>query len=307
MGSEAPVVSKHRIRFERDGALIELAALDMGDPQRPVDVVFLHANGFNAATYRSILLPLSDRLRIVAVDQQGHGGSPQRTLSEGRTDALIFRDDLIGLLDQTGGDTPLVLSGHSLGGCVALLAAASAPERVKALTLFDPVILPRDVAERTRRMDGSKTPDPVLVQKARARRAVFPSREAVFASYRGRGAFATWPDEVLHDYIEDAFRSRGDGEVELTCAPDWEAANFAAHGHDTWGAMEKITVPVTILRAETGSTCALTRSGDFPGPNPDVQVTTVAGASHFLPMERPDLVRAALLRATGAQTSRTYS
>src|SRR5579875_3441678 len=51
----------------------EMAALDFGDASRPVDVVFLHANGFNAMTYRSILAPLSLSLRIVALDQRGHG------------------------------------------------------------------------------------------------------------------------------------------------------------------------------------------------------------------------------------------
>ncbi len=33
----------------------EMAVLDFGDPNRPVDLIFSHANGFNAATYRSLL------------------------------------------------------------------------------------------------------------------------------------------------------------------------------------------------------------------------------------------------------------
>ena len=39
----------------------EMSVLDFGDPKRPVDLVFCHANGFNAATYRSVLAPLSAR------------------------------------------------------------------------------------------------------------------------------------------------------------------------------------------------------------------------------------------------------
>ena len=56
----------------RGGAM---AALDFGDPGRPVDIVFVHANGFNARTYRTILEPLAEDLRILAVDQRGHGRS----------------------------------------------------------------------------------------------------------------------------------------------------------------------------------------------------------------------------------------
>ena len=44
----------------------EMALLDFGPAERPVDMVFSHANGFNARTYRSILAPLAADLRILA-------------------------------------------------------------------------------------------------------------------------------------------------------------------------------------------------------------------------------------------------
>ena len=56
----------------RGGAV---AALEFGAAERPVDLVFVHANGFNARTYRSILAPLADGWRILAVDQRGHGAT----------------------------------------------------------------------------------------------------------------------------------------------------------------------------------------------------------------------------------------
>lgn len=39
----------------------EMSVLDFGDPKRPVDLIFVHANGFNAATYRSLLAPCRRR------------------------------------------------------------------------------------------------------------------------------------------------------------------------------------------------------------------------------------------------------
>ena len=53
----------------------EMAALEFGDAGRPLDVVFLHANGLNALTYRSLLGPLSLGLRVLAPDLRGHGDS----------------------------------------------------------------------------------------------------------------------------------------------------------------------------------------------------------------------------------------
>ncbi|OYX89899.1 MAG: hypothetical protein B7Y78_14200 [Caulobacter sp. 35-67-4] len=131
-----------------------------------------------------------------------------------------------------------------------------------------------------------------IAQAALRRRAVFDDREAVVAAYTGRGAFKTWPETMLADYVDGGFVDRDDGKVELACAPAWEASNYSAQAHDPWRAIRKVTGPVRILRAERGSTC---RIGDrFARRGRDVTVETVAGTSHFLPMERPDLARDAI-------------
>jgi pimeloyl-ACP methyl ester carboxylesterase len=292
--SAAAQPRRRMFSIQSRGASGELAALDFGDPQRPVDVLFLHANGFNAMTYRSILAPLAAGMRILAVDQQGHGRSPQRTRAERRADWLDLRDDLLGLLDvlDTG---PLVLAGHSMGGAVSVLATAVQPERVRALALFDPVIISREA--RAAAADANH--DNSLAAGADRRRAEFPSREMVFKSYHGRGAFRTWPDQAVLDYITDGFRDRPDGSVELSCAPTWEASSFRAHGHDLWPAMRSIEVPVRILRAEIASTCHLETAADFNPGNPRIEVRTIPGSTHFLPIERADLTRQTLLEAIG--------
>jgi hypothetical protein len=59
--------------------------------------------------------------------------------------------------------------------------------------------------------------------------------------------------------------------------------------------MGRIDAPVVILKAEVGSTCRLSARDPFPPGNRRVRIETVPGTSHFLPMERPDLVRGTLL------------
>ena len=80
-----------------------LSVLDFGDPKRPVDLVFVHANGFNAMTYRSLLAPLSGSLRIWAPDLRGHGATVLPTGVEGRRSWADHRDDLVSLLDSLDG------------------------------------------------------------------------------------------------------------------------------------------------------------------------------------------------------------
>ena len=268
--------------------------MEFGDRERPLDLIFLHANGFNALTYRQVLAPLASRLHMLAVDQQGHGSSPRRIAIEGRKSWTDLAADVLALLDLLDGP-PVVLAGHSMGGAVSVFTAALRPERVRALALFDPVLPPRDQVTRFLALDGRPARGDVLAEGAERRRAIFPSRQAALESYRGRGAFKAWPEAALIDYVTDGFVDRDDGQVELACAPAWEASNFRAHGHDPWDAVARLSCPTTVLRAAFGSTCGLVSADQLPASVPHRHVETIPDSTHFLPIERPELTEATLL------------
>lgn len=294
---DAAAYSEPRRRMFRlpDG---EMAALEFGDESRPIDVVFLHANGFNALTYRSILAPLASTLRVLAVDQRGHGASrlpadPHRLLSW-----KVYRDDLLAVLAEIGGPAP-VLAGHSMGGTVSILTAGRNPAVARGVVLFDPVIMPKLAALGARmpwavKKVGKRIP---IAEAAARRRPGFESAEAAFAAYRGRGAFKTWTETQLADYVAGGFRPDPEGGVTLSCTREWEAASFAAQANDPWRALSRIGCPITVFRAEHHSTCRVGVGDSLIRANRRLTLTTVPGTSHFLPMERPGLVRDALLDA----------
>jgi pimeloyl-ACP methyl ester carboxylesterase len=268
----------------RGGAM---AVLDFGPQERPVDVVFSHANGFNARTYRTILAPLAETMRILAVDARGHGASTLPTVIEGRAGWHEFRDDFLALLEKVT-DGPVVLAGHSMGGTTSLLAAAERPACAKALALFDPVLFDGARAQR----DLTTGPNP-LADGAERRRATFSNKAAAVAAYTGRGAFRSWRPEQLADYVEGGFRPTGEGEVTLACAPAWEASNFRIHNYDAWAAFRATRCPIRMLRAQEASTARIDDNlADLAARG--VRYETVPGTTHFLPMERPDMVRAVL-------------
>jgi pimeloyl-ACP methyl ester carboxylesterase len=271
----------------------EMNVLDFGDQKRPVDLVFVHANGFNAMTYRTLLAPLSGSLRIWAPDLRGHGRTALPTDPKGRRGWTDHRDDLIALLEALDGP-PTVLAGHSMGGTAALLAAAERRERVSKLVLLDPVIWRRwtVLAFQLPLLDGLASRIP-LVRSALRRRAVFDSREQAMAAYSGRGAFRGWPEVMLADYLADGLIEGPDGLV-LACPPAWEASNYAAQSHDPWRALKRLDRPVHILKGEAGSTCHVP---ERPRGLPRVTVETVPGGSHFFPMLQADVVRDALFDA----------
>lgn len=272
----------------------EMAVLDFGDADRPVDVIFSHANGFNAATYRSILAPLASSFRILAPDLRGHGRSTLPTVIEGRRDWRDHRDDLLALLEAFSGP-PVVLAGHSMGGTASLLAAAERSQRVSRLVLFDPVIWGGLTSVVFRAPGLRRFSDRIpLVRTALRRRAVFDSREQALEAYRGRGAFRGWGDAALIDYLSDGLAERPEGGFALACAPQWEASNYVSQGHDPWRAMRAYRGPVHILKAETGS---ITQVPERPRGLSQVTVETVPDSHHLFPMVRADVVRDALFDA----------
>jgi pimeloyl-ACP methyl ester carboxylesterase len=281
------------VRLDTPNGAGDFAYLDFGPEARPVDAVFTHANGFNARSYRTILQPLAREFRLLAIDLRGHGRSRAPTPTEARKTWLDLGDDLIAFVDALDLG-PVALAGHSMGGTLSLFSAAERPQRVRALALFDPVILLRAQAIPREAMDSP------MIAGAMRRRRIFPDRAAVIESYRGRGAFTNWTEAMLADYVQDGFLDRPDGTVELACAPEWEVSNYTSQSHDPWVAFAASRCPIHIWRAEQASTCQLDERVDALVASGRLAVETVPGTTHFLPMERPDLVEAGLREAIAA-------
>jgi len=110
-----------------------LTALRGGNPHGP-KLLALHGWLDNAASF----LPLSAHLAdfdLVALDLPGHGGSAHRLPGYD----YVFVDwihDVLDVLDALGWSRANLL-GHSMGGAIATMVAASAPERVDKLALIE--------------------------------------------------------------------------------------------------------------------------------------------------------------------------
>ena len=273
-----------------------LAGIAFGDPVRPADAVFLHANGFNALTYQSILAPLGLRAHVAALDLRGHGRSTAPAIPAKHRGWNVFRDDVITALEQLS-PNGTVLAGHSMGATTSLLVAGKRPDLVTGLVLVDPVLLSPSVY-RWSHFPGY--PDLMkagssMAKAAKKRRNVFESAEEAIEKLTGRGAFKSWRAPFLEDYITDGLNQDRDSEkFSLSCTPDWEAANFGGQRHRPWAALKKVKCPIIVIRAEKNSTCPQSSASRIMKSQPHAVIMEPTGTSHFIPMERPYVVRDAI-------------
>lgn len=107
-----------------------------GSAPAATPLVLLHEMGGSLHSWDRVL-PLIDQGRaVLRYDARGAGQS-EKWRGTGCTDRLLR--DLQALLDALGIDRPVVLAGCALAGAIALLAAASFPERVAGVVAMSPV------------------------------------------------------------------------------------------------------------------------------------------------------------------------
>ncbi|MEM1087159.1 MAG: alpha/beta hydrolase [Pseudomonadota bacterium] len=287
-----------RFTFEApDG---DMAALEFGDPAARLAAVWLHATGFNAMVYQSILAPLGLRTKVQAVDLRGHGRSTLPAKPGALKTWKTYRDDVIAFLDRESPTKKVVLGGHSMGATVALLVAGARPEKVAGLVLADPVILtPRFYTYMHLFPIGGGSHH--MARQARKRRAEFNSIDEIKDSYTGRGAFKTWREPFLGDYILDGFDRIDENEPDsedqtwrLLCEPKWEAATFAAQRNRPWNALSKVKkhkIPITVLRPDSQSVMTDAVAARLLRKCPHLVLKERSNTTHFLPMEAPYDVR----------------
>ena len=290
-----------RVSFDIPGGRV--AGLAFGADKPDPDIVFLHATGFNARAYQSMLAPLGARFTVLALDARGHGLTTLPAPRAGYTSWRRHSDDLIAVLERNVA-APVTLAGHSLGATVSLLAAAQRPDLVSSLALIEPVIMPAAFYAFMQVPLGPLLARAIvpLARGAAKRNAYFPSRDIAARAFTGRGIFKQFPPQAIEDYLADGLVEAGDG-FRLACTPAYEAATFCAQRHDPWMALRRVDCPLVVLRAEKDSTCSPAALLRIAALKPAARLATVEAAGHMLPMQRPDRVRAAIetaaLRARG--------
>lgn len=206
---------------------------DAGPP-----LVLLHGGASRWQGFLPIMPALAARWHIYALDLRGHGRSgwtPNRyRLDDYAADLRAFLDLRVA--------RPAVLFGHSLGGMIALLAAARDPRLARAVILGDTPLdlagmrarIVATAAEADRRNALSAHPhDPTAGGTALAR-----DFDAVFAAWQPGTILPVVTCPVLFLQADPAHGgavSDDDLAQVLGLLPDVRHVRFPGLGHDLWG------------------------------------------------------------------------
>jgi pimeloyl-ACP methyl ester carboxylesterase len=189
-------------------------------------IVFSHANGFPAGTYRQLFEAWrAAGFTVRAVEKFGHD---ERFPVTGNWPHL--RAQLIDFIDREVGG-PAWLVGHSLGGYLSLLAASRRPDLARGLILLDSPVLSgwKARAVQVAKATGiGERFSPGHVSKRR--RQQWDSADVAYEHFAAKPAFARWAPGVLRDYIACGTEPRGKHQ-HLSFQRDVETAIYNTLPH----------------------------------------------------------------------------
>jgi pimeloyl-ACP methyl ester carboxylesterase len=240
-------------------------------------VLALHSSGMSGRQWRKLASSLSARHQVVLPDFLGCGGNPPWPADQ----PFHFSQDVAALAELTAQLPPAHVVGHSYGGFIASVYARRHPERVRSLSLYDPVAFGvlHDAADAIG-----------LADLARAERTpgFFDAGQGgdeawmrTFVDYwQGEGAWAALPAEFRAGMLRVG--KKVFYEVTTLLADRTPRADYA-----------ELRIPSLLLTGER-SPPAARRVVALLADALHGRSSAITGAGHMGPISHPDAVNAAI-------------
>lgn len=241
-------------------------------------VLLLHGIPGSRRTWDKVA-PLLETKRVVAPDLLGFGNAPPfRGDGHAREQAAALLD----LMDREDLD-PVHVVGFDFGGPVAVMLAASAPQRVAGITLVATNVLVGNPVPRPLRLAGvpvlgalfyrlmcSRAGLAMMWRAATRQRRRFPYREfRAVADRRGRAS----TERIFRDSI----------------------ANLQQRYEPVESALPSLPMPVTVVWADHDPFFSTEAGRRTASRIPGARLVIVADCGHFVPEEKPEEL-AAIIR-----------
>jgi pimeloyl-ACP methyl ester carboxylesterase len=235
-------------------------------------LVLLHGYTSHARSWDAFAGAMTDRYRVLALDQRGHGETAWAPVEQyGIDDMAADLEAFVGALGLTG----FALLGLSMGGMVAMEYAGRRPTALAACVILD--IGPEIVeAGATRIQAGVAASD------------IFASRDEAFAVARANNLRP--PDALLRHRSDAGLMRIEDGRWTYRYDRALRSPrNLRRRDAETaWRSCANMNVPTQIIRGELSDILAPEIAQRMLETIPDARLDVVAGAGHSVPLDAPD-------------------
>ncbi len=243
----------------------------------PIALLLMHGNSANAWWWRGFAERMDPRrYRLIALDLRGHGDSDWARPAAYAPDD--YAADAARAIAALGLERPIVV-GHSMGGIATVAFAAGYAELARAAVAVD--IAVTSTPRRNRYLARLKALPTVIypdLATARARFRLMPDEGAI-------------APEALAEIAARSLKRIDDGR--FTMKFDRESF-FGSDGLDTAAAIASIRMPTLLVRAELSRIMTAEAAARAVAANLLVTLVEIPATHHHLPLERPDLLAAAV-------------
>jgi pimeloyl-ACP methyl ester carboxylesterase len=251
-------------------------------------MLMMHGAGLHGRCWAPVARALRAGFRPLAMDLRGHGASGRSP--DGRYGWDLFATDALAAIEQLGlartdlGSPKLVGVGHSAGASALVMAERARPGTFARLWAWEPIVsIPGS--------DLTASRSAALAERARRRRAEFPSVAKARSHLEGRGLFAEFSPESFDSFLEGGLAPDDHGGVRLACDPDDEARVYEGGLYrSAWEDLGHFLPPARVLGGEISKAVPFDELQAITGQLPAGELATMAGLGHFGPFGDPPLV-----------------
>ena len=236
---------------------------EVGGPAGAPVIVFVHGTRVTKSSWRAVTARLSDSYRCVCVDLPGHGSLADRPFT-----LDTAADAVDAALDAEGAERGVVV-GLSLGGYVAMAAAARSPARVRGLVLAGSTAEPSGPAAAAFRLFAWAL--------GVAPRRPFDAVNTWFFRHR-------YPPEIAEPIVEAGYWSKAGAAAVRTLPWSRFRDRLLAYGG-----------PVLVINGDLDFVFRLGERSFLRGI-PNVSRRYLRWTTHLTPLDRPDEFAAAVRR-----------
>lgn len=247
-----------------------------GGPRR---MLALHCTLAHSGAWRALAGQVADMATMIAPDMLSHGRSPDW---DGLGD---YQDRIVAAVAHLLEDGMDII-GHSFGATVALRLAVEYPEKVRSLTLIEPVyfaIALQDAPELVAKHDADADPF------ANAMQAGDNALAARLFNRMWSSGGPRWPD------LPEASRAAMTRAISVVPACQLSLYDDRP-GMLAPGVLDRVTAPCLLLRGSLTHPVIGAVNDGLARRLPDAQSMVIDGAGHMVPISHPGAVATELVK-----------